>query len=411
MLKQLDYLGNLVCRGYTEVCGTEPADIVVVNTCTVTENGDSDLRRLVRRVNTIHKGAKIALIGCAAQIHKEQLLELPGVQWVVGNMSKMTLPDIVADELSPQVIVPKMTSESFALEQPAIDPKHKRANLKIQDGCDFYCSFCVIPFARGPARSRDFDDILTDARALAAAGHKEVVLTGINLGTYSHSTHTILDVVKQLETIDGIKRIRISSIEPTTVPEALITKMGQEESALCRYLHLPIQSGSDTILDAMRRKYTVAEYTRFSTMATLLVDKLCLGTDIIVGFPGETDVLFDETYDTLSSLPFAYFHVFSYSERKLTRSRKLVDKVPIHVIQRRSQALRELSASKMSAYCAQFLGHTEWVLFEQKKKGVWVGLTDRFIRVFVESKENLENQYRPVTLTSQNEQGLIGQLA
>ena len=303
-----------------------------------------------------------------------------------------------------------MQRDSFTIAVAGIDRKHTRANLKIQDGCDFFCTFCEIPYARGRARSRVFDDILREAGELAAAGHREVVLTGVNIGTYRFGDKQLLDVVDALEKIEDVQRIRISSVEGTTVSPDLFARMG-EGGKLCRHLHISIQSANDDILAAMNRKYTVAEYRALLQQAYETVDGICLGADVIVGFPGETEEHFMETFRNLREMPFAYFHVFSYSERGHARSRKLDGKVAPAEIERRSQKLRDLSARKRRLFFERNIGKTHHVLFEQKKNGFWTGLTDSYIRVQVDSDFNLKNEFVPVVLEDIKGQTMIGRLA
>ena len=244
-------------------------DVLIVNTCTVTENGDADTRKLVNKVRKINPDVQIALVGCQAQVQKEKLLTLPNVKWVVGNEKKMDIADIVksADaDAAPQLITPTIQRKSFTIPFVGFDHLHTRANLKIQDGCDFFCGFCEIPYARGRARSREFDDLLNEARHLAESGHHELILTGINIGTYAYEGKTLVDVINALSEIEALWRIRISSIEPTTIAEEIVQKLA-EPGKLCRYLHIPIQSGSDDILKAMNRKYNVAEFAEFIDFA------------------------------------------------------------------------------------------------------------------------------------------------
>jgi len=398
-------------KGFEVVNFKEPADVVVVNTCTVTENGDADTRRLVNRITRINPGAKIALLGCQAQVQREQLLQLPNVYWIIGNARKMDFAELLQAGIpeKPQVITPVIQRESFTIPVAGIDAHHTRANLKIQDGCDFFCSFCEIPFARGRARSREFEDILQEARTLVAAGHHELVLTGINVGTYRYQDKTIADVLEALEQIEGLWRLRISSIEPTTIPDSVIQKMAQKNK-LCRYLHIPLQSGSDEILQRMQRKYTVQEFVDYIQFVHHTVPEVCLGTDIIVGFPGESEAHFEETYQLLRELPLAYFHVFSYSDRSHARSSKYPEKVSKAVIDQRSRKLRELSQRKRRLYFEQFLGKKVTVLFEHQKNGYWVGLTDNYIRVKVQSKKNLQNKLLAVRLDKIDKQTMVGTL-
>ncbi len=398
-------------RGYPVVDYRQQPDVVVVNTCTVTENGDADTRKLVRKLVRHNPDVQIALVGCQAQVQREKLLELPNVRWVVGNARKMDFVDILesANTAEPQVITPTIERESFTLPAAGLTTSHTRANLKIQDGCDFFCSFCEIPFARGRARSRQFDDLLQEARQLAAAGFKELVLTGINIGTYRDGNHTIVEVVEALESIDGLERLRISSIEPTTIPWALIEKMAAS-SKLVPHLHIPLQSGSNAILKQMKRLYTREEFAAFLERVVEAVPDVCLGTDVIVGFPGETDDDFRETYRFLKAMPFAYFHVFSYSARDHAPSRKLGNAVPREVIQERSRLLRELSARKRRLFHQRFVGKSVSVLFEQQKNGIWEGLTPHYIRVRVKYPENLKNQIRMVRITEVNDHQVTGEL-
>ena len=397
-------------EGYTPVRFGQESDLVIVNTCTVTENGDTGTRKIVNRIHRTHPKARIALVGCQAQTQKERLLEMPGVNWVIGNEVKMDLPRIIREHMDdPGVIVPEIRRNSFTIPVAGIDHRHARANLKIQDGCDAFCSYCEIPYARGRARSRVFDDLLQEARILADAGHRELVLTGINVGTYSYQDKTLADVVTALEEIPDLSRIRISSMEATTFPAELLELMTPEHK-LCRFMHISLQSGSDKILKLMGRKYTRQQFADFLNVAYTSVPDICLGTDVIVGFPGETDEDFEDTREYLASLPFTYFHVFSYSDRENARSRKMDGKVPKKIIKERNQVLRDLSLQKRQSYLERQLGKTGTVLFENKKDGAWQGHTDTFIHVKVSSDLNIKNELLPVRLLSVDGQTITGEL-
>ncbi len=403
---------SLLQSGYAVVNFGQEADIVVVNTCTVTENGDADTRRLVNKIVRTQPNAKIALVGCQAQMQKEKLAELPNIGWVIGNAKKFELAKIFSTpgvENFPQVITPAISRNAFEIPAAGIDRGRTRANIKIQDGCDFFCTFCEIPYARGRARSRIFSNILDEVRSLVDAGHQEIILTGINIGTYQADEKKISDVIAALENIEGLKRIRISSIEPTTIPDIILEKMAAG-SKLCRYLHIPLQSGSNEILAKMRRKYTAEEFTRFITNARSRVAGICIGTDVIVGFPGEREEHFQETFDLLRELPIDYFHVFSYSKRTMAKSKDLPDAIPQKVIEQRSEILRELSRRKRRVLNENALGKTAAVLFENEKKGYWTGLTDNYIRVYTASGFNLKNQIRPVKLLGIRENTVYGEL-
>lgn len=389
----------------------DTADVVVVNTCTVTENGDADTRKLVRQLATKNKAVKVALIGCQAQILKEALLDLPNVTWVVGNAEKFNLAAIVGDASAtePQVIVPKIERDSFTVNEVAIDRKHTRANLKIQDGCDFFCAFCVIPFARGPARSRQFNDILDEAQLLVAAGYQEVVITGVNIGTYFDSGKTFLDVIDALDGIEGLKRIRISSIEPTTIPDDLLDRMADPHSKVCRHLHIPLQAGTDPILKAMNRKYTLAEFDAFITKARHHVPGICIGTDVIVGFPGETNDLFEAAEAYIRDAEIDYVHVFSYSERRFARSKRMEGQVSAADKAKRSAALRSVSSRKKRLFLNSLSHHPIEVLSETQKYGYWTGLTDNYARIYFEGP-SAKNQFHFVIPQEIYRDGLLSSM-
>ncbi len=400
--------------GFEVVDSDAPSDIVVINTCTVTEGGDADTRRLVNRANRRNPNVRIALVGCQAQVQKEQLASLPNVRWIVGNEKKMDLLAILQQHPEPeqaQVITPTIERQPFSQSTHSVDRQHTRANIKIQDGCDFFCSFCEIPYARGRARSRIFEDILLEARALVAAGHKELILTGINIGTYGNQDKTMMDVLQSLEGLQGLERIRISSIEPTTIPLNIFDYMGQGHK-LCRYLHIPLQSGSDEVLKEMKRLYSREEFIYFIRQAYQRVAQICIGTDVIVGFPGETQKSFDETVDLIREESIHYVHVFSYSERQMARSRLRGDVVASHVISQRSQVLRELSNRKRHMFHESMLGSTQTVLFEEFKEDCWVGVTDNYIKVKVQGvlTQGLHNQILPVKLQRIQGQTVLGEL-
>lgn len=402
--------------GYRVLPFNQPADIVIVNTCTVTQASDADTRGLVHKINRLNPSARIALIGCQAQIQKKKLTELPNVKWVIGNAKKMDIASIlnnIKDDDAPMVITPAIPRGSFTIPFAGIDRQHTRANIKIQDGCDFFCTFCEVPYARGRARSRRFNDILREAKILAASGHKELVITGINLGTYRDHDKNISDVIRALDKIEGLERVRVSSIEPTTIPEDILSLMlsgKSPENKLCRHLHIPLQSGDDRILKSMKRKYSVKEFSGFLHKAFEAIPGICIGTDIIVGFPGETEESFNATYDFLSRAPVHYFHVFSYSRRNMAKSQNLPDNVPSKTIQARSLALRELSQQKRYRYYQSLEGTVTQVLFEQKKGGCWTGLTDTYVRVMVKSSEHLENRLGTVKLIQATSRGVTGKI-
>ncbi|MGC6368080.1 MAG: tRNA (N(6)-L-threonylcarbamoyladenosine(37)-C(2))-methylthiotransferase MtaB [Candidatus Marinamargulisbacteria bacterium] len=401
-------INEFKAKGFADVGLDDDPNIVVINTCTVTENGDKDTRRLVRKINEQCSSPRIALIGCQAQIKKNHLMDLKNVEWVIGNETKDQTARIILEN-NTGVHAPKFEQKSFFQDYSSFDPKHTRVNLKIQDGCDFYCSFCIIPFARGPARSRDFNNIIDDAKGLINLGVKELVLTGINLGTYQFGAFNFYDLLESLLQLNPGTRIRISSIEPTTIDNRLI-QLWQKYSNFCRYLHLPIQSATDEVLKLMRRKYSLNEYLDYINDVRQTLPDMCIGTDVIVGFPGETAALFKSTKATLSRAPIDYFHVFSYSERSMAHSRKFENQNPPAEIKARSLALRGLHKIKWADFMRSKIGDVHHVLFEQIKQDQWVGTTEHFIKVFVKSDDNLKNKSLRVKLNAMTERGIEGEL-
>lgn len=401
--------------GYDVVEFGKPTDLLVLNTCSVTENAEKDCRYLIRRTLRHSPQAFVAVTGCYAQTGAESLGRLPGIDLIVGGQHKMSLPDLLPASLrkrpSPRLLHTKTIDREDFVHEGVAAYRSVRANLKIQDGCNFMCSFCIIPFARGRERSRRLDDILREAEGLAAKGHRELVLTGVNIGRYDHAGHTILDVIQRLEAIPGIARIRISSIEPTTIPEALVEYMVTSPK-LCRYLHVPLQSGDDDTLRAMHRRYRVREYRDFIGMALRRVPDLGLGTDLMVGFPGEDERRFANTVALASDLPFSYFHVFSYSPRPGTAALRLHDPVPARVVAARSRRLAELSRAKRLAFNQRHMGSTLPVLFEETSPdGLEVGLTGNYVRVGVRSPEPLTNSIRDVLVGGSMDGLALGRLA
>jgi threonylcarbamoyladenosine tRNA methylthiotransferase MtaB len=396
-------------HGAAEVSIENNPDIVIINTCTVTENGDKDTLKLIRKINQSCQNAKIALIGCQAQIKKNNLLSLKNVEWVIGNQQKKDAAQIVLNQKGGGYFEP-FSSNTFKQNFSSFDARHTRVNLKIQDGCNFYCSFCIIPFARGPARSRDFSNILDDAKALINMGVKELVLTGINCGTYNHDGRLFEDILEALLNLNPACRIRISSIEPTTVTKNVV-RLWKLYPNFCRYLHLPVQSCTNDVLRLMRRKYTIEEYDEFLAFVVECVPNICIGTDVIVGFPGETDELFRKTKAYLKHSPIHYFHVFSYSERQMAHSRKFDNKIDQKIINNRSFQLRTLNDIKWKTFLTKNTNTNATVIFEQKKGAYWVGSTEHFIKVWVKSPLNLKNKACPTQLTHIDNHRMMGELA
>ncbi len=400
----------LRAAGYELVPFDEPADLGIINTCTVTREADAKSRQLVRRFVRRNPDAFTAVIGCYSHMGYKTLAEIPGVDLIVGNQEKLNVLDYVAQgkRNEPLIVRDRMERDDFTIEIGVGESATNRPNLKIQDGCNFMCSFCVIPFARGRTRSRELGDLVREAEQLAANGARELVLTGVNIGAYAYEGRGIVDVVDALDAIPGVARVRISSIEPTTIPEALLERMAAPGHALVPYLHIPLQSGSDRVLTLMKRKYSRREFVGFVENAARRVPDLCIGTDVLAGMPGETDEDFEETAAVLRDGPMTYAHVFKYSERPGTPTARYADKVDEPTKNRRAALLRALSAEKRMAYIDRYLGRRVMVLFEEEDDGCWPGYTGNYIRVAVRSSEQLLNQLRPVWLTERRGDIMMG---
>ncbi len=403
---------QLRTSGFQVVPFGTPTDLFILNTCSVTHGAEADCRRAIRRTLQRSPNAFVAVTGCYAQTGASVLGMIPGVDLIVGSQHKMAILNLIPSlkkRTVSEIVRGNPSRDDFVIDGIG-DFETTRATLKIQDGCDFMCSFCNIPFARGRERSRTMDDLLREGQALVNRGHKEIVLSGVNIGQYESEGYSFLDVIKQLERISGILRIRISSIEPTTIPDALLEHMAHS-SVLCHYLHIPLQSGDDAVLRDMHRRYSVSEYVEFIEKASRMIPGACFGTDVMVGFPGEGEKEFSHTVDVVNTLPFSYLHVFSYSERPGTAAGKFAAKVHPHTVQSRSKHLRIMSHAKRLARNQSYIGHSVSVLFEQRDaEGYLTGLTDTYVRVSVRTDENLKNQLRTVHIAGLMGDRLFGEL-
>jgi len=386
--------------GYAVVPFGEPADLCVINTCTVTAEADAKSRKAIRAFLRKNPRARCAVVGCYAQLAAETLAEIDGVDLILGSRHKLDVLDYLAPAKQPKPVVAAngLPEGDFTIDTSGRAPRAQRANLKIQDGCDGACSYCVVPRARGAPRSREFDDLTAEARLLAGRGAKEIVLTGLNVGAYDHAGKGVLDAVDRLNAIEGLRRIRMSSIELHTIPEGLLDRMQAPDHALVPFLHVPLQSASNRVLALMRRRYQAEDFRAFCERAAKAVPDLCIGTDVLVGFPGETEADFQDTCDCLSDTPVAYAHVFKYSERDGTTAADLPGKVDPATARERSEAVRRLSSRKHREFQERFLERSLDVLFERQEEGRWAGYTGNYLRVAVCSGEDLENELRPTRL-------------
>ena len=371
--------------GYEVVPFGEPAELGVINTCTVTNEADAKSRNAIRRFSQMNPDATTVVVGCYSQISANEVAMVDGVDYVIGNHDKLNFLDYLSEQKpeTPVVVRERIDREDFSIGMVGEVQFEQRANLKIQDGCDFMCSFCIIPFARGRARSRDWQDLLMDARQMIEKGVRELVLTGVNLGTYQSEGRDFLGMIEGLSELKGLDRLRISSIEPTTIPEALFSFMADPQHPLMPYLHVPMQAGCDRTLERMKRRYKLEEMDAFFNRATSAVPDLCVGTDLMVGFPGESSSDFEETCATFLDGPFAYCHVFTYSEREGTPAAKSNQQVPMEERRRRSAHLRRLSASKKMDFHAFYEGKELRVLLENPKDNSYFAYSDNYLKVRV----------------------------
>jgi len=403
-------------KGFQLVEFGQPTDLLILNTCSVTEDAERTSRYLIRKTLKHSPHAFVAVTGCYAQTGVEGLKHHAGIDLIVGNQFKLDLPTYLppAQELqkrsSPEIHHTRTISrEDFDLPHLA-EPDSTRALLKIQDGCSAMCSFCIIPFARGHERSRKFDDILREAESLVARGYREIVLTGVNIGQYFHNSRDFCALLRQLDAMTDLARIRISSIEPTTVSAELLELLAGS-TKLCPYLHVPLQSGDDQVLLAMNRRHTVKAYVTLLEQALAKIPNLGLGTDLMVGFPGETETEFRNTLAVATDLPFSYLHVFPYSPRPGTAAMRIGQPVPPATVKKRANLLHDLGHAKRLAFHNKQIGTTVSALFEATTQdGYRFATTPNFTRVAVSTSDELQNQIKPITITAATERWAFGRM-
>lgn len=403
-------------EGFNRVEFDELADVYVINTCSVTENADKRFKTIVKQAQKVNEDAFVIAVGCYAQLKPEELAAVDGVDLVLGATEKFKVTDYLNDLTKNdvgEVHSCEIDDADFYVGSYSIGDR-TRAFLKVQDGCDYKCTYCTIPLARGISRSDKLENVLNNAAEIAAQGIKEIVLTGVNIGDYGKGEfgnkkheHTFLDLVKALDQVEGIERLRISSIEPNLLKDETIDFVSQSK-CFVPHFHIPLQSGSNTLLKLMRRRYQSELYIDRVNQIKKLMPDACIGVDVIVGFPGETDELFLETYHFLNELPISYLHVFTYSERDNTLAAEMPDVVPLKVRKKRSKMLRGLSAKKRRAFYESQIGKTKTVLFEgENKEGYIHGFTENYVKVKYPWNPYLVNTLHEVSLDSIDEDGLV----
>lgn len=405
-------------NNYTLVDESEIADVYVINTCTITNLGDRKSRQFIRRAKNKNSEAVIAVVGCYAQTSPEEVMKIEEVDIIIGTKDRNRIVELTqeAEENRRKVNIVTDIMKQREFEEMKIEDINgkTRAFLKIQEGCNQYCSYCIIPYARGPIRSRKLDNILLEVKKLSEKGFKEVVLTGIHVASYGKDTGLIelIDVLERVHEIPGIERIRLSSIEPTIMTKAFMDRLVKLPK-VCDHFHLSLQSGSDAVLKRMNRKYTTTEYKEIVDLIREYMPNVGITTDIIVGFPGETDEEFDETCNFVDEIGFSRIHVFPYSPRKGTPAAKHKNQISSEVKHIRSKRLIEIGEKNTHIFNSRFINDTLDVLFEEesrKKAGFIEGYTTNYIRVLAKGNSELEGDILPVKLEYLEEENLIGQI-
>ena len=403
-------------EGFERVDFEEIADIYVINTCSVTDNADKQFKQIVKKAMKLNDKAFVAAVGCYAQLKPEELAAVDGVDLVLGATEKFKITDYIND-LSKndmgEVHSCEIEEADFYVGSYSIGDR-TRAFLKVQDGCDYKCTYCTIPLARGISRSDALENVLKNASEISQQGIKEIVLTGVNIGDYGKGEfgnkkheHTFLDLVKALDEVEGIERLRISSIEPNLLKNETIEFVSQSRTFVPHF-HIPLQSGSNDILKKMKRRYLREVYTERVAKIREVMPHACIGVDVIVGFPGETDEHFLETYHFLNDLDISYLHVFTYSERDNTEAVDMDGVVPANVRSKRSKMLRGLSVKKRRAFYESQIGTNRTVLFEsENKEGYIHGFTENYVKVKTPWNPELVNTLHEINLTKIDEDGSV----
>jgi threonylcarbamoyladenosine tRNA methylthiotransferase MtaB len=403
-------------EGFDRVDFSEKADMYVINTCSVTENADRRFKDIVKQAQKVNSDAFIAAVGCYAQLKPQELADVNGVDLVLGATEKFKITDYINDLTKNdfgEVYSCEIKEADFYVGSYSIGDR-TRAFLKVQDGCDYVCTFCTIPLARGVSRSEALDKVLLNAKEISDQGIKEIVLTGVNIGDYGKGEfgykkhqHTFLELIQELDNVDGIERVRISSIEPNLLKNETIQFVSSSK-AFVPHFHIPLQSGSNELLRLMKRRYKRELYVEKVNEIKKHMPDACIGVDVIIGFPGETDELFLETYHFLNELDISYLHVFTYSERDHTPAASMEGVVPLNVRKKRSKMLRGLSVKKRRSFYESQLNSVHTVLFEgENKKGYILGFTENYVKIKQPWDPELVNTTHAILLTEIDDDGLV----
>ncbi len=401
--------------GYTVTDFGNESDIIIINTCSVTNNADIEARKIIRRAKRNSPNAFLGVIGCYAQLKPQEVAQIEGVDGVFGQREKFRIPTLIHNYLNQektQVNVSCIEELPFESAVTTDNELRTRAFLKLQDGCNYFCSFCTIPYARGRSRSIDFNLIPKQLQKVVDSGYKEVVISGINLGDYkSKSGENFTDIVKLISKLDLDLRVRISSIEPNLLNDEIIDIVANSDK-FCNHFHIPLQSGSKEILRKMKRRYKPDYYENLIYKINEKIPNCGIGIDVIVGFPGETDKEFQETYDFLKNLPFSYLHVFTYSERDNTPASKYPNPVPISERKKRTNILRDLSSKKKEKFYKKQIEKELVVIPESynKEKNEWKSWSENYVKVIFEADENIQKDFHKVLVVKSDKEFVTGKL-
>ncbi len=407
-------LQKFVEAGYEAVDFEEKADIYIINTCTVTNISDKKSRQIIRRAKHTNKNAIVAAVGCYAQVAKDKLEDIPEIDLVLGTSEKNNIVKYVEDFFSSKEAVEEVSDvmhQSEFLDFGSVTYTEKtRAVIKIQDGCDRFCSYCIIPYARGRVRSRKIESIVKEVEQITQEGIKEIVITGIHIASYGKDFKdgtSLIDLLEAINQVSDLKRIRLSSIEPTIITEEFMERLIKIDK-LCPHFHLSLQSGCTETLKRMNRRYTAEEFEKCTELLRKNYPDCALTTDIIVGFPGETEEEFKQTYKFLSKIKFYQMHVFKYSPREGTKAAVMPNQISPEKKEERSRMLIELSHKNEAEYKQKFINKTVEVLFEQPEGDYIIGHTPNYLKVAVKGNMDLENQIKKVQILEDGEEFLIG---
>ncbi|MCE3294471.1 MAG: tRNA ((6)-L-threonylcarbamoyladenosine(37)-C(2))-methylthiotransferase MtaB [Crocinitomicaceae bacterium] len=397
--------------GFAKVDFEETPDVFVINTCSVTENADKKCKQLVKKALKINPGAFVTIVGCYAQLKPTEIAQIPGVDLVLGANEKFDILSYIenTDKLAETQVSFKNIKETQEFVPSFSYGDRTRSFLKVQDGCDYFCTFCTIPLARGKSRNATIAETVTEAKKIAATEIKEVVLTGVNIGDFGQGgEENFFGLIRELDKIEGIDRYRISSIEPNLLSNEIISFCLDGSQRFVPHFHIPLQVGNDRILKAMRRKYERSLYAERVAHIKSLRPDCCIGVDVIVGFPGETDEEFMDSYNFIKDLDISYLHVFTYSERANTGAPKLGEKVPMEKRRERSKMLHILSDKKKRIFYEQNIGTTRTALFEaEEDNGIMYGFTENYVKVKVPYDAALVNSFRTVKLLEIDRDGVV----